>query len=326
LTRQSFDGLPGKNISQYVLLPDKGYFRWQNGPFWKKLKQIDPDVLIAFNYTLPLFCKGKSILFEHDVSFVSHPEWFPFREAVKRKHLVRRSLKRCDVVITHSIFSKNEILRHFSLDAEKIKVIYHGVDEMFKRASSELVEQWKALKGLQGKRVVGFLGSIFNRRHIPELVEAMSLLRKEDQRLFLYIAGKDLTCPSQNIDRLLDKDWIRWEKEIKESELPVFYSSLEAFAYLSEYEGFGLPPLESLACGTVPVLLNKASLAEVFADKAFMVESPDVEHISQGLEKALTDSGKKDSMLTRFAEQRMDYSWNRAAAEFTRVLESLREI
>lgn len=324
LTRQPTERFSNRNLSQHTLLPDKGYFRWQNGPFWKKLRQINPDVLIAFNYTLPLFYRRKSILFEHDISFVTHPEWFSYREAVKRKLWVKRSLNRCDVVVTHADFSKKEILKHFSIPPERIQVIYHGVSEMFKKVSPELVEQWKLSKGLQGNRLVGFLGSIFNRRHIPELVAAVRLLRKEDPEIFLYIAGKDMTCPSQDIDRLLDEDWIRWEREVPDDELPVFYSSLDAFAYLSEYEGFGLPPLEALACGTVPVLLNKTSLQEVYADKAIMVESSDVKHISSGLKAALGDVEKRRLLLARFDEQKSVYSWRRAAEEFARILEKVK--
>lgn len=323
LTRQRYNKFSSQNLKEYVLIPDKGYFRWQNGLFWKKLKQLSPDVLIAFNYTLPFFLKGKSIVFEHDISFVSRPEWFSFKEAVKRKYLVLRSLKRCDAVITHSDFSKNEVLKHFSLSPDKIKVIYHGVDDMFKKVSPEIVEQWKTSKRLQGKKVVGFLGSIFNRRHIPELVEAISILRKRDPRLFFYVVGKDMTCPSQSIDRLLDKEWIRWDKELPDRELPMFYSSLEAFAYLSEYEGFGLPPLEALACGTVPVLLNEASLGEVYADKAVMVDGFDHKMISRGLETALADKSQRESILTRFSEQRTNFSWRRAAVDFAQIIENV---
>lgn len=323
LTRQSTEKISSGNLNQHNILPDKGYFRWQNGPFRKKLKQIGPDILIAFNYTLPLFYRGKSILFEHDISFITHPEWFSYTEAVKRKLWVKRSLNNCSAVITHADFSKREILRHFSIPPEKIHVIYHGVSEMFKQASPELVEQWKLRKGLQGKKLVGFLGSIFNRRHIPELVEAVRLLREEGSDISIHIVGKDMTCPSQDLDRLLDEDWILWEKGIPDKELPVFYSSLDAFAYLSEYEGFGLPPLEALACGAVPVLLNKTSLSEVFADNAIMVESADVKQISSGLKAAWEDREKSQLLLSKFAEQRSKYSWRRAAEELARVLEEV---
>ena len=80
LSREPIEKYVPQNIVKHVLSPDKGYFRWQNGPFRRKLKQIQPDVLIASNYTLPVLNRWKSILIVHDVSFVSHPEWYSKKE------------------------------------------------------------------------------------------------------------------------------------------------------------------------------------------------------------------------------------------------------
>lgn len=304
------------NIKQFVLPEDKGYFRWQNGPFFKKVKEKNPDLLIAPNYTLPYFCKSKSILFEHDVSFASHPEWFPKRERLKKKYLVKRSLRKASLIITLSQVSKQEITRYFSIPSDKIKVIYLGVGERFKPVRKDKVLKWEEAKGLKGRKTIGYLGSIFNRRNLPLLVESVRLLRREFPEIILYVVGKDLTYPPQAIEKILNEDWILWEKSIPETELQVYLSSLDALAYLSEYEGFGLPPLESLACGTVPVLLKKSALSEVYSNFSIMVEKPDIEEVKHHLKQALTDKGRMSSLINAFNLKREYFSWDRVAKEF----------
>lgn len=322
-TREYIKKYSEKNIKQFVIPSHKGYFRWQNGPFVKKLREIEPDLLIASNYTLPFFNKWKSIVFEHDISFVTHPEWFSKKEALMRKYLVKRSLKKSTSIVTVSEFSKNEIVKNFNINPEKIEVFLHGVEDKFQRSQENDIYKWKEQKGLKDKKIIGYLGSIFNRRNVPLLVESIDLIRKELPETILYVVGKDLTHPPQNIAQVLNRDWIKWDTAIKDVELPLFYSSIDAFAYLSEYEGFGLPPLEALACGTVPVLLNKTSLKEVYMDMAVMVDSPDVYGVKEALITAIKDEGRKNAVLSRFSENRPRFSWPKIAKEFSLIIESL---
>lgn len=315
-TREKIKSYLGKNITQHVISSPAKYFRWQNGPFVKKITKADPDILIAPNYTVPFFNKWKTVLIEHDVSFVSHPEWFSKKEATVKKYLVKRSLKKSTVVVTMSAFSRDEIIKNFRIESDKINVMYLGVEDKFQKIPEDETNIWKEKRGLKNKKIIGYLGSVFNRRNIPLLVESVELVRNELPEVVLYIIGEDRTYPPQNIARVLNRDWIKWETSIEEKDLPLFYSSADAFAFLSEYEGFGLPPLEALACGTVPVLLNRASLKEIFRDMAIMVDDPDVMEVKKALKAAITDEGKKEVLLGRFEEKRPYYSWSRVAREF----------
>ncbi len=323
LSREKYEGYKKTNIIQHIVLPDNGYFRWQNGPFRKRLKAVCPDILIASNYTLPVFSPYTSVLIEYDISFISHPEWFPGRETKKKRWLVQRSLKKADRIVTGSDFSKAEILKYFHISPQKVKVILLGSDSIFRKSSAGEIEKWKENKGLKGKKIIGFLGSIFNRRHIPELVDAVRLLREEFPEVFLYVIGEDLTYPPQNIPQLLDKEWILWESGIFDDELPVFFSSLDLLACLSEYEGFGLPPLEALSCGTVPVLLNRTSLKEVYSNIAFMVDYPDVKAVKNTLKAALTEVKEREEILARFKKIKSRFSWRKAAEDMSVLLKKL---
>ncbi len=323
LSCEKYKGYKKTNIIQHIVLPDNGYFRWQNGPFRKRLKAVCPDILIASNYTLPIYSPYTSVLIEYDISFISHPEWFPRRETIKKHWLVKRSVKKADKIVTSSDFSKAEILRYFHIPPQKVTVIQLGSDAIFRKSSAGEIERWKENKGLKGKKIIGFLGSMFNRRHIPELVDAVRLLREEFPEVLLYIIGKDLTYPPQNIPQLLEKEWILWESGILDDELPVFYSSLDLFVYLSEYEGFGLPPLEALSCGTVPVLLNRTSLKEIYRNTAFMVDQPDVKVIKNTLKAALTELKEREEILARFRKIKFRFSWRKAAEDVAVLLNKL---
>jgi len=267
------------NIQSRVVPHMEGYFCWQNRIIMRELKKNEWDLFIGPNYTLPFRFRGPAVLLEHDISFVTHPGWFSRKEAVKQKYLVSRSLKKSSLVMTVSHFSRKEILDHFPVAPEKVHVAYHGVERTFQPAAAEKVKQWKTGKGFREEKIIGFLGSIFNRRHIPLLVRSVENLRERFPAA-LYIVGKDLTYPPQDIRSLLNRPWIRWDQDLPDDQLPVFYSALDVFAYLSEYEGFGLPPLEALACGTLPVLLNRTALAEIFPDFAVMVDD-----IGQSIQK-----------------------------------------
>jgi glycosyltransferase involved in cell wall biosynthesis len=316
------DRLPG--VAETVLPWQGGYLRWLNGPLRRALRTDKPDIFIASNYVLPIFFSGTSVLFEHDISTVSHPEWYPRRYALSRNLLVHRSLIRAAAVVVPSDFTRQEILARFKVPASKIRTIGYGVEDVFRAAPRDQVIRWKTEKGLAGKRLVGFLGSIFRRRHVLELVRAVGRLRHDLPELALHIVGENLgglgRVESREIQAL---PWVRWDAAICEEDLVLFYSSLDVFAYLSEYEGFGFPPLEALACGTPAVVLGRTSLAEIFQGLAVMVESVEEEGVAGGLRSVLADPGSGAALSRDFEAARGRFSWQRAAADLAGLLSAL---
>jgi glycosyltransferase involved in cell wall biosynthesis len=316
-------GLPG--VTEVVLPWRSGYLRWLNGPLRRALLGDRPDIFLASNYLLPFSYSGDAVLIEHDISAVSHPEWYSRKYALARKLLVRRSLSRAAAVVAPSEFTRQEILARFDIPGEKIKVVRWGVEDSFQPAPRERVTRWKEEKSLAGTRLVGFLGSIFRRRHVPALVRAVDRLRRETPDLGLYLVGQNLggLDPAER-NGILALPWVKWETELPEEELALFYSSLDVFAYLSEYEGFGFPPLEALACGTPAVVLERTSLAEVFRGLAVMVESAEEDEIARGLRAALTDERATSALVRKFATEREEFSWSRAAAGLAALLAGLK--
>ncbi len=318
-------GIPSSVRVEQRILPGRGgYLRWQNGVLYKTLKAADPDLLIASNYVLPLRCPWESILVMHDLSVIAHPEWYPRKYAFTRRYLFRRSLERAALIVVPSGFVGDEIRAFLKVTNDRIKHIGWGVEDSFRRVSDEQVGRWREGKGLAGKKVVGFLGSIFKRRHVPELIRAVGLLRSEFRDLVLHLVGRDFGgLGGEGAARSALPDWVLWEMSLPEEELSLYYSSIDAFAYLSEYEGFGLPPLEALACGTPSVLLDVSSLSEVFFRLAFMIDTPEPRVIAAALRMALTDRAKRDGILHEFARRKDMFSWKKAASELAASIRTM---
>jgi glycosyltransferase involved in cell wall biosynthesis len=315
-------GLPWPSrVREHVLPWQGGYLRWQNGRLRRALRRDQPDIFFATNYLLPLGHCRESLLYEHDVSVVSHPEWYPRIYALTRKFLTARSLVKARQVIVPSEFTRQEILSFFNLDPEKISVCWHGLEEKFRKAGEGDVLEWKRKKGLEGRVIIGYLGALNRRRHIPVLVRAVELLKSDIPEAVLMIVGKDVGSFSRpEMAQFLSPEWVHWEPGVPEEELPLFYSSLDVFAFLSEYEGFGLPPLEALACGSPLVLLNRSSLREIFAGLAFMVENLEEKEVRKALAAALSDKAEREHQFGLFEQRRSRFSWQKAAGKIAGIL------
>jgi glycosyltransferase involved in cell wall biosynthesis len=232
-------------------------------------------------------------------------------------------VRKAEYVVVISQTVKGELMKYLDVEPGKIEVLFPGVDNSFQKSPTYQIDEWKKQKGLDNKLIVGYLGSIFNRRHIPVLVKSLELLRRDMPELTLYIIGKDMTHPPQDMAALLKKDWITWENRLESEEIALYYSALDAFAYISEYEGFGLPPLEALACGTVPVVLNKSSLGEIYQDIAFLAEEPVVELVADALRDAIRDDLAKSRIFENFTQKRSLFSWENSAKGFKRLIDNI---
>ena len=293
------------------------------GTWWEQMRLPDAisrdalDVLFAPAYTAPLRVKVPIVLAIYDLSYVAHPEWFRLREGIRRRWLTQKAAEKAQAVVTLSEFSRGEIIDLLGVPAQRVHVIVPGIDRLAVKTSA------------YGEARVLYVGSIFNRRHVPDLIRAIATLRRTmptGPDLSLDIVGDDRTFPRENLDvaigdRRIDSH-VRWHRYVTDDQLLELYGRARAFAFLSEYEGLGMTPLEALAAGVPPVVYDTAVARESYADAALYVPVGDRAGVVRALERALFDEQTRGSILAAAPATLAKYDWPRAARETLTVIEN----
>jgi glycosyltransferase involved in cell wall biosynthesis len=269
------------------------------------------DVWFAPGYTAPLRLRVPTVVAIHDLSFVAHPEWFRVREGMRRRWLTRQSASHARGVLTISEFSKRELMERLDVPEPRISVIPPGVNRRRPSHAS-------------APRVL-FVGSIFNRRHVPDLVRAFAPIARVHADASLDIVGDNRTFPREELRVTIAaeglQDRVRWHEYVDDDQLNDLYARARAFAFLSEYEGLGLTPLEALAAGVPPVLLDTAVARESCGDAALYVPLGDLPRTTRALKTLLFDERARAQILGAAQPALQRYSWPRAAAATLSLLE-----
>jgi glycosyltransferase involved in cell wall biosynthesis len=272
------------------------------------------DVWFAPAYSAPLRMPIPVVVAIHDVSFAAHPEWFRIIEGARRRWLTRQSAARASAVVTISEFSKRELIEWLDVPESRIHVIPPGI----RIQNSEFRIQNSAPRVL-------FVGSIFNRRHVLDLIRSFAPLARAHADASLDIVGDNRSYPREDLRRAIVAEGldgqVRWRDYVTDAELDDLYGQARAFAFLSEYEGLGLTPLEALAAGVPPVLLDTPVARESCGDAAVYVPARNVAAITRALESVLFDEATRSRILAAAPGELARYSWPRAARETLAVLE-----
>lgn len=275
------------------------------------------DLFFAPAYTAPLGLGVPLAVTIHDVSFVAHPEWFRLREGFRRRWLTTRAAEAARVIFTDSDFSAREIRHHLHVPVERIQVIAPGVSPP--RAAD-------AAPG-RGAPYVLYVGSLFNRRRLPDLIAAFAEATAGMARTRLVIVGADRTWPPQDLPAIAASYGLArrvdFRPYVSEAELAALYAGAAVFAFLSEYEGFGLTPLEALAAGVPIVVLDTPVAREVYGDAALYVGADDVAGTSAAIRRVLQSRGAADGCLARAPAVLARYSWDAAAERTLDLLEGI---
>ncbi len=291
---------------------------------WKKINAPNFDDLFgrADIFHFPNFISrpvksGKTIVTIHDLAFKRFPEYIEKKNLDFLNDNVPRTLAAADKIIAVSEFTKDELLKLYTVPEGKVAVIHEAPDEKFKKIEDlKPFEQVKNKYKLPDKFFL-WVGTLEPRKNISLLLESFSDFKKRDKSdCKLVIVGKWGWNYSDFMDKLkslISKNEVIFTEYVSDEDLPVIYNLAGAFIFPSVYEGFGLPPLEAMACG-VPVVTTPA-LDEVVGEAAVKVSTADVKELSQAMEDILKNENLRKDLIGKGFKRAGRFSWERAARE-----------
>ncbi len=276
------------------------------------------------HYVLPPAIRCRSVVTIHDCIHLMFPQYLPSRLAFAyAKASMWSATRTADRVLTVSEASKRDILRFFDIPPERVEVIYNAIDERFLGAADPTRMDLTRQRYQLDHPFVLYVGNIKPHKNVERLVEAFALARRHaPDDLKLIIIGDELSkypVLRQSVHRhKLDKH-VRFLGFQPQETLAAFYRLARAFVFPSLYEGFGLPPLEAMACGTPVVTSNVSSLPEVAGGAALLVDPYDAEAIAGGIVSAVTDEAVRHDLIAKGLARAHDFSWKQSVAKIHEI-------
>jgi len=281
----------------------------------------DVDLYHATDFVLPpTRSRTKTIVTVHDLSFVRTPETASPRLKVYLDKVVPRSIHRADHVIADSSATKADLMSIYGLTAEKISVVLSGVNSRF--TPVEQPDYVRAKYNIPEKPFVLAVGTVQPRKNFARLIEAVHAVREEGLDIDLVIAGGKgwlADAMYDTINRLNVGDYVHLIGFVEDADLPALYSAADVFAFPSLYEGFGLPVLEAMACGTPVITSNVSSLPEVAGDAAICVNPYDVTALQRAIRIMFDDDVLCKNLIEKGFEQAKRFSWQQSAKDLLAV-------
>lgn len=286
------------------------------------------QVFHATNHLLAHFQRARTVFTLHDLIFLHLPEYhLPYNRWYLRLAMPR-FLRAADVIVTPSECSRQDAIRAYGLPASKIKVIYEAPAPTFQpvaeQASLDRVRQKYSLP----ERFILNVGTIEPRKNLSRLLEAWQPLLAEWPGLKLVLIGKKGWLYDDFFQRLRAsglEDEVIFPGYVEENELPSFYHLAQFFVFPSLYEGFGLPPLEAMACGTPVISSNSSSLPEVIGDAGLLVNPTDTAGLHAAMRRLLEEPELRADLSRRSLAQAQKFSWQKAVDELVAVYQALLE-
>lgn len=284
----------------------------QQRAFDLKSKKIKADIYHEPNF-LPLEFDGPTVITVHDLSYIKHAEAHPLERIRVMNKLLPPAIEHSNCIIADSHFTKSEILNEFNIDSNKVRVTHLGKSSDFyhriKVDSQEILKK----HGLAYGSYLLAVGTLEPRKNLTQVVSAYRLLPSEIAKQFpLVLVGvrgwKEKGLLSE-LEILLKENKACLLGYVPANELPFLYSGARAFVYPSLYEGFGLPPLEAMACGTPVITSNTSSIPEVVSDAGLMVSIGDVDTMKTNIEMICEDDALHAKLSIAGLKQSEKFSW-----------------
>ena len=303
-----------------VAVPGSGGLWWEQTSLMRRAASDRLDVFFGPGYSVPLALRVPSVVTLHDISFVVHPEWFGWREGPRRRWLAVRSSAAARTVVAVSEFSRQEILTHLNVSPARVRVVHNGVSALA-AAGTDAADTPDAATA----PLILYVGALLARRRLPLLLAAFERVVREVPGAQLIIVGPNRTHPPEDLRGIAEAGGVASRVALlpylTDAELAALYRRAAVFAWLSEYEGFGLTPLEALAAGVPVVAADTPVAREVYGSAARRVPVDDPGAVAAAIVEVITRSSLREALLAQAASLLARYTWTRAAADTFRILQ-----
>ena len=288
------------------------------------LRRDRPDIVFSPAYSLPPATGAPGLVTVHDLSFELLGDEFPRRERWRRRLLARQAVKRARRVLTETEEIARDLMRVYGVSYDKIGIVPLGLDAKFfadPKATDDATDSDADLEpyGIQRPYLL-HLGSILERRHLDLLVAAFATVAPDHPELSLVIAGRNRLRNREDLDRWIEASGVASRIHhvgyVREEDLVLLYRRATLSYYLSSYEGYGLPPLESLAAGTPAIVSRGLALDELWPDYPYRVLTLDRQAVARMTRAALGDDDERHRIAREGADRMSRLDWTRAAELF----------
>jgi glycosyltransferase involved in cell wall biosynthesis len=286
--------------------------------FELRLRPVD---LLHVQYTAPPFCPAPVVVTIHDLAFEHLPETFTRRGSFQLKLTVRRTAKKAARIATVSEYSRQDLIRTYKLPPEKIVVTHNGVEPRFSPSpgSPDETQAIRRRFGIEHDYILA-VGSLQPRKNLVRLIRAYADLRNQHASFThqLVIVGRKLWLTEQIFKEVARQKWVKdviLTDYVDDQDLPALYRAAALFVYPSLFEGFGLPPLEAMACGTPVITSNTSSLPEVTGDAAILIDPYNDEQLSRSIISIVNDRTLQAQLREKGISQARKFTWRTAAEQ-----------
>jgi len=319
-----------------LIIPDRYlnvlWYRWRL-PISATFFTGQVDIYHGPDFVLPpLNGKLRKVVTVHDLAFLEHPEYAVPELAAYLKKVVPEAVEAADVVASVSQTTRQTLIEHFQTPLEKITLVPNGIRAYFRRITDPvLLEATRHKFGLKSPLVLGVGTQEPRKNHlglIKAFHKAVSTGNKSTRPAMLALAGGSgwlYEETEQIVAELKLEKKVRFLGRVSDLELMMLYSLADVFVFPSFYEGFGVPPLEEMACGTPVITSNTSSLPEVVGDAAIMVNPHKINEIASAINRVLENKQLQEDLRQKGYTRAAHFTWVRSAQKMLSIYTQLYE-
>jgi len=276
-------------------------------------------LLFVPHYNVPVSAVARSVVTIHDLIHLKFPQFLPSKGALLYANLfLRHVVPRARAILTVSEHSRRDLVETLGLPESRITVTPLGFAPQFRPRDPEEIAEALSRLGLAAGYLL-YVGNLKEFKNVPLLVRAYRELRQKSDGLPpLVLVGRNSIAGFEEVIR--EAGGVRWLPEVRREDLPLVYGGAMALVFPSLYEGFGLPPLEAMACGTPVICSNRASLPEVVGDAALLIDPLSLEDLQAAMVRVAGDAGLRQALREAGLARSRRFTWRRTAEQTWEVL------